>query len=182
MRRLYKRVLAGCILLWLAASGLLADVEVPVAVDLQQDGAQAGTRQLPILLSFSALECSYCDLLEEEFLKPMLLGGEYSDRIIIRKLILDNGSRVGDFSGEHVYATRLADRYRIYVTPTILFLDAGGRELAERMVGINTPEMFGGYLDNCIETALLSIRDPDRLADLHGCQLPPEQAFTPAMP
>jgi hypothetical protein len=101
----------------------------------------------------------------------MLLGDEYTDKIIIRKLVLDNGSRIGDFSGRQIDATQLSDRYRIYVTPTILFVDASGRELAERMVGINTPEMFGGYLDNCIETALLGIRAPERLAQLHGCQL-----------
>jgi thioredoxin-related protein len=140
-------------------------------MDLQQLGVQASDRRLPILLSFSAIDCSYCELLEEEFLEPMLLGGEYTDKIIIRKLVLDNGSRVGDFSGRQIDATRLSDRYRIYVTPTMLFVDSDGRELAERMVGINTPELFGGYLDNCIETALLGIRAPERLVNLHGCQL-----------
>jgi thioredoxin-related protein len=171
MGRLYKPVVTGCIIFWLAASGLFADVEVPVAMDLQQLGVQASDRRLPILLSFSAIDCSYCELLEEEFLEPMLLGGEYTDKIIIRKLVLDNGSRVGDFSGRQIDATRLSDRYRIYVTPTMLFVDSDGRELAERMVGINTPELFGGYLDNCIETALLGIRAPERLVNLHGCQL-----------
>jgi thioredoxin-related protein len=171
MRRLYKPVVTGCIIFWLAASGLFAEVEVPVATDLQQLGIQASDRRLPILLSFSAIDCSYCELLEEEFLEPMLLGGEYTDKIIIRKLVLDNGSRVGDFSGRQIDATRLSDRYRIYVTPTMLFVDSDGRELAERMVGINTPELFGGYLDNCIETALLGIRAPERLVNLHGCQL-----------
>ena len=171
MRRLYKPVVTGCIIFWLAASGLFAEVEVPVATDLQQLGIQASDRRLPILLSFSAIDCSYCELLEEEFLEPMLLGGEYTDKIIIRKLVLDNGSRVGDFSGRQIDATRLSDRYRIYVTPTMLFVDSEGRELAERMVGINTPELFGGYLDNCIETALLGIRAPERLVNLHGCQL-----------
>lgn len=172
MNRLYKRAVAGCILFWLAASGLAAEVEVPVARDLQQLGAQASDRRLPILLSFTAIECSYCELLEEEFLEPMLLGGEYTDKIIIRKLVLDNGSRVGDFSGRQIDATQLSDRYRVYVTPTIVFVDARGRELAERMVGINTPELYGGYLDICIETALLGIRAPERLANLHGCHLP----------
>ena len=171
MGRLYKPVVTGCIIFWLAASGLFAEVEVPVATDLQQLGIQASDRRLPILLSFSAIDCSYCELLEEEFLEPMLLGGEYTDKIIIRKLVLDNGSRVGDFSGRQIDATRLSDRYRIHVTPTMLFVDSEGRELAERMVGINTPELFGGYLDNCIETALLGIRAPERLLNLHGCQL-----------
>jgi len=146
-------------------------MRVPVADNLHQDGRQALARQLPILLAFSADDCSYCELLEQDFLQPMLLSGEYEDSIIIRKLILDNGSSVMDFNGQQIAATRLSDHYRVFVTPTILFVDGNGRELAERMVGINTPELFGGYLDACVETALASIRNPATLATLHGCRL-----------
>ena len=155
-------------------------MRVPVAHDLQQEGQQARALQLPIMLTFSADDCSYCELLEEDFLQPMLLSGEYEDRIIIRKLILDDGSSVSDFSGKDTEATRLSDRYRVFVTPTILFVDGAGRELAERMAGINTPELFGGYLEVCIDTALASIRNPEALASLHGCNI--QQNANPATP
>ena len=170
-RPLYKPAVFGCALLWLLAGSLQAEVRVPVAHDLQQEGRQAQSRQLPIMLTFSADDCSYCELLEEDFLQPMLLSGEYEDRAIIRKLILDDGSSVSDFSGRDIEATRLSDQYRVFVTPTILFIDGEGRELAERIVGINTPELFGGYLDACIDTARASIRNPAALATLHGCRL-----------
>ena len=140
-------------------------MDVPVGSDLQADGRLAAERQLPILLVFSAIECDYCELLEEEFLRPMLLSGEYADKVIIRKLVLDNGSRLTDFSGRQRDATEVSADYRVFVTPTLLFVDGSGRELAARMLGINTIEMFGGYLDNCIETALLEVRGldpPDR--------------------
>jgi thioredoxin-related protein len=171
MKRLYKPAVFGCALLWLLSTALRAETEVPIAANLQADGQLAHNRQLPILLVFSAIECGYCELLEEEFLQPMLLGGEYRDKIIIRKLLLDNGSRLSDFSGKPIDATRLSDRYQVYVTPTLLFVDEKGTELAERMVGINTPELFGGYLDDCIETAWLMIRNPAGLAQLPGCRL-----------
>ena len=170
-RSLYKSAVFGCALLWLIAGALQADMRVPVADNLHQDGRQALARQLPILLAFSADDCSYCELLEEDFLQPMLLSGEYEDRIIIRKLILDNGSDVMDFNGRQTEATRLSDHYRVFVTPTILFVDGNGRELAERMVGINTPELFGGYLDACVETALAGIRNPAALSTINGCRL-----------
>ena len=157
--------------MWLLAGSLQAEVRVPVAQDLQQEGQQAQSRQLPIMLTFSADDCNYCELLEEDFLQPILLSGEYGDRVIIRKLILDDGSSVSDFSGRDIEATQLSDQYRVFVTPTILFVDGEGRELAERMVGINTPEMFGGYLDTCIDTARASIRNPAALATLPGCRL-----------
>jgi thioredoxin-related protein len=171
MKRLYKPVVCGWALLWLASAALHAEVEVPVAQDLAQDGQGARADRLPILLAFSAIECPYCDDLEEEFLEPMLLSGDYTDKVIIRKLILDNGSHVRDFTGRSVEAAELAHTYRVFVTPTILFVDAGGRELAERMVGINTLEMFGGYLDGCIDTALLQLREPQRLSAGSPCRL-----------
>lgn len=183
---LYKPAVLGCALLWLAAATLQAGVRVPVAANLQQDGAQAVVRHLPILLTFSADNCSYCELLEEDFLQPMLLSGEYEDRIIIRKLLLDDGSDVTDFNGRQIEATGLSDRYRVFVTPTIVFVDGTGRELAERMVGINTPELFGGYLDACVATALASIRNPAALAGIKGCRLAQpaihRKLFSPANP
>jgi thioredoxin-related protein len=183
MKQLYKSALLGCGLFWLATGGPGAEVEVPLATDLQADGRQAREARLPVLLTFSAIVCEYCRQLEDEFLRPMLISGEYTDRILIRRLLLDNGSRVIDFSGERIATTQLSDRYKVFVTPTILFLDGNGNELARRMVGINTPEMYGGYLDNCIATALNAIRAPSMLAHQSGCRLQQEAStLTPAVP
>jgi thioredoxin-related protein len=171
LSELYKPVILGCTFIWLGAAELRAEVLVPVATDLHADGETARTSRLPILLAFLARYCSYCEELEEGYLKPMLRSGEYAERILIRKLILDNGSHLTDFNGEKISATALATRYRVYVTPTILFVDAAGEELAGRMVGFNTPEMYGGYLDQCIETARHIIRGTGEAADLNTCRL-----------
>ena len=157
--------------MWLAPAALPAEVTVPVATDLLADGETARSSRLPILLAFMARHCSYCEVLEEGYLKPMLRSGEYAERILIRKLILDNGSHLADFAGKKISATALATRYRVYVTPTILFVDAAGMELARRMVGFNTPEMYGGYLEQCIETARHVIRGTGKAADLIACRL-----------
>ena len=171
MQQLYKPVVSLCGLFLLAAAALQADVEVPVATDLQQDGQRALEQQLPVMLVFSAITCSHCDELEEEFIRPMILGGEYTDRILIRKLVLDNGSSLTDFSGQRRPVGDFASSYGVYVTPTILFVDHTGRQLAERMVGINTIEMYGGYLDQCIDTALMHIREPALAAGRKACRL-----------
>ena len=39
------------------------------------------------------------------------------------------------------------------------------------MVGINTIEMYGGYLDQCIDTALMHVRQPVLAADRKACRL-----------
>lgn len=175
MQGLYKYAIAGCALfasaLFLFGGPQVDAGPVPVATDLRHEARMAREANLPILLTFSAIHCSYCELLEEEFLEPMLLGGDYTDKAIIRKLHLDNGSTVIDFDGKQLDATQLSDRYRVFVTPTILFLDDSGNEIAARMIGINTPEMFGGYLDDCILTALYTLREPERLATLPGCRV-----------
>jgi thioredoxin-related protein len=171
MKRLYSLVLCVAASLWLEISVLRADVTVPSAMDLQQLGSQAKSRELPILLTFTSIICSYCELLEQDFLQPMLLSGDYRDKVMIRKLELGPGASVTDFNGRRIMASELSSRYRVFVTPTLLFIDGNGKELAERIVGINTPELFGGYLDECIETALEHLRDPQAAALRRGCQL-----------
>jgi thioredoxin-related protein len=170
-RRLYKPVLAGWALFWLFAA-VQAEFDVPVSDNLQLDAAQARELQLPILLTFSAIDCPYCRQLEQDFLGPMLISGDYTDKVIIRRLILDNGSEATDFDGQRQPVTRIASRYKAWLTPTTVFLDSSGREVAGRIVGINTPELFGGYLDACIETALLRIRDPGSTVKFAGCEDP----------
>jgi len=159
MKRLYKVAVFTGVFLW---AGLQAGTTVPVTDDLHADAEQATRARLPLMLVFTGVVCSYCDLLEEEYIKPMLLGGEYTDKVIIRKLVVDNGSRVTGFSGQRIETADLAHEYGVFVTPTILFVDPDGYQLAERMVGINTIELFGGYLDQCIESALLRFRDPEQ--------------------
>ena len=171
MQRLYKPGLLGCGLFLLAAAALRAQVDIPLAWDLRQDGQTARDRQLPIMLVFGAISCPHCDELEEEFIRPMLLSGEYTDRILIRKLVVDNGSGVTDFTGQRLAVGDFAHRYGVFVTRTILFVDHAGRQLAERMVGINTIEMYGGYLDQCIDTALIHIREPAVATGREECRL-----------
>lgn len=152
----------GNLLLLLAvAAGAQAapgPVQVPVTSDLASDGRTAAQRQLPILLVFSADHCSYCELLEREILKPMLRSGDYADRVLIRKVMLDSSGNLRDFSGETVDAGSFATFRDVYVTPTMLFLDPQGRELAPRLVGINTVEMFGGLVDAAIEQARTKLK------------------------
>jgi thioredoxin-related protein len=154
---------------WLGNQPAGASIDVPYGTDLHADGRLAQDRQLPILLVFSAVSCEYCRQLEDEFLEPMLISGEYTDKVIIRRLLLDNGQHATDFDGRQREASAIAARYRAWVTPTLVFIDGTGREVAERMKGINTPEMFGGYLDACIDTALLRIRDPGSPIRYAGC-------------
>lgn len=135
------------------ASDDLIPVQLQLTDDLQAEGRAAERICVPLLLEFSSLSCSYCDLLEEEILKPILRNRSYQQRVRIRKVRLDSYRTLRDFDGRHTTAEKLAQRYRVFVTPTLLFVDRQGRELAERMVGVTTLELYGGYLDQALDQA-----------------------------
>ena len=156
--------------LTLLLAGLLAlpmtvqsEPSVPLAYNLK---TELPSSRLPLMLVFSAEHCPYCVLMDEEFLKPMLISGEYSDKVVIRKVEVDYGS-LRDFEGRFTTGSELAERYGVTVTPTVLFLDTRGRELTKRKVGIGTIDFFGGELDQSIELALQKLRRT-RVA---GCDL-----------
>jgi len=131
---------------------------VPLARDLTLAGRQAERACVPLLLEFAADDCEYCTLLEEEILNPTLLNRDYEQRVLMRKLVLDRSTRLHDFSGQSIDASVLASQYEVFVTPTLLFVDSKGRELAERMVGVTTLDFYGGYLDQALDVAQEKLR------------------------
>lgn len=147
-------------LLFVAVAPVFAadNVKVVEVKDLAAVGKQADQRRLPILLMFSAEHCTYCEKLEEDFLKPMLRSGDYDDKVLIRKLRIDGFGKVRDFEGKQVAAADFADRYSVFVTPTVVFIDGNGMELAKKRVGLSTPDFYGSYLDQSIDEALNILR------------------------
>jgi thioredoxin-related protein len=131
----------------------LIPVHIELADNLRNEGKAAQQACVPLLLEFSSTICSYCDLLEEEILKPILRNRSYEQRVRIRKVLLDSYRILRDFDGRRTNGEKLAQRYRVFVTPTLLFVDQQGEELAERMVGVTTLELYGGYLDQAIDQA-----------------------------
>lgn len=126
--------------------------------DFSQLAATLEEKRLPLVLMFSSEYCAYCVRVENDFLIPMQISGDYTRRAVIRKVKIDYGNTIRDFDGNEVDADEFAARYAISVTPTVLFLDAHGRQLAPRRVGLMTPDFYGGYLDESIDTALDMLR------------------------
>lgn len=127
--------------------------EVPLIDDLAALGRVAGRRRLPIVLLVSRSDCSYCALLKEEVLNPMMKSREYDDQALLGELMLDSVEPLRGFQGEYELRDDLASRFDADLTPTLLFLAPDGTELAPRIRGINTLEFFGFYLDRAIESA-----------------------------
>ena len=127
--------------------------EVPLIDDFAAFGRAARRRGLPIVLLVSRSDCSYCALLKDEVLNPMVKSRDYDDLALIGELMLDSAEPLRWFQGEHEDRDDIGSRLDADLTPTLLFLAPDGAELVPRMRGVNTVELFGFYLDRAIESA-----------------------------
>jgi len=158
MLRRLRRLLGLLLISSLVQAETLPEVNIPELKNLQQDAYQANKQKLPLLIMFSAEHCPFCVTVKEEFLKPMLRSGHYVDRVLIRRVELDSRQVLRGFNGEKLPIRKLASRYKVFVTPTLVFIDAQGRELTGPLVGITNVYYYGGYLDEAIDTALNAVR------------------------
>jgi thioredoxin-related protein len=144
--------------LLLAVGGLArAQPSVADAGDLQRLGATVRAESTPLVLVIWAHDCPYCGVLEKQVLQPLLASGELDGRGLLRRIDLE-GELLRDFDGRQVSGWSFAGRYRARLTPTVLFLDAEGNELAERLVGINSVDFYPAYLDRAIDAAGARLR------------------------
>ena len=123
--------------------------------DIRDTARQAQSRKLPILIMFGTDECPYCKLLKEDFLIPILISGDYTDKVIIREAHIAYGETITDFSGKTISMDQFRARYGVTLFPTMVFVDSNGQTLIKNIIGITTPSLFGGTLDDSIDEALL---------------------------
>ncbi len=131
---------------------------IPVAQDFSELARQAKAKQIPIMLMVSQDHCPFCVLLKTDVLNPMMISGDYDDKVVMTELLIDVGDSVIDFDGKKVYPGKIASDYNTWVTPTLLFLDHQGKEVHKRMLGVNTIEMYGYYLDESLAAALSAVK------------------------
>ena len=133
-------------------------VELTEARDMSADGKLSRKDGMPILLLVSQLTCPFCEQIKREILHPMVVAGDYRGELLIREIYMDTHGRIRDFKGQYVDNGQFAHGYGVYLTPTLLFLGPDGRELTERMVGINTPEFYFYYVDQAIQSAIAALK------------------------
>jgi thioredoxin-related protein len=126
--------------------------------DFRQVGRESRQHQIPILVLVSQYHCSYCDRMKEEVLEPLQLNQQYGQRVLIRELSIDPGEMLTTLQGKSLAAADFTARYNVTVTPTLLFLDARGKEAAPRIIGINTVDYLFYYIDDAIDQATTNMR------------------------
>lgn len=136
-----------------------SDSNLPEAEDFAMLALQSNQQNLPILIMYAAETCEYCERLEDEILAPMYQSGEFNNRVIIRKVMIDGIENIRDFNGNLVDVENFAYKRGVEVTPTLQFVDASGKQLAPEMIGYNTPEFYANYIENAIDKSRLVINN-----------------------
>jgi len=110
-------------------------------LDLKDDAAEAGATDKRLLVYFGQDGCPYCAaLFNTNFSQPAI--ADYTRRHFDAVDINMWGDRpVTDFSGETLGEKEFAAKHKVWFTPTILFFDAGGKQVL-RLNGYYPPRQF----------------------------------------
>lgn len=85
----------------------------------------------PLIVLVSLDGCVYCERVRRSNLLPRLASGQAMVQVNLR-----SNEALQDWHGRPMTHDALARQWRVKVTPTLLFLGSGGREVAERMEGL----------------------------------------------
>lgn len=125
----------------------------------QHVAATARTRGVPIVVMFCSFWCKYCDAMEQQVLKPMMLNDKYRKRILLKKLEVDSDLTITDFDGAQYRSDEISKVYNVKLYPTVVFFDANGREVSQRIVGMPSGEYVFNEFDGAIDKAVQALKE-----------------------
>jgi len=134
-------------------ASLQSSPSVEVVEDLRVLKQQVDLLRQPVVLLMATEDCSYCSAVKDNYLLPMSVSDEYKSKVLIRQLYVDDYSYLRNLQGEIVGGDQIGLQYRVDMVPTILFIDANGKELADRIVGVTNIDFMGSLLEQRIEQA-----------------------------
>lgn len=154
-----RRSLKALGLLALGAGGALAQRgalaqgrTLPLSSSLQDELAQALKARQPLVVMVSLHRCPWCEEVRNNYLAPM--QAQEGLPVVQVDMLSPAGTRT--VQGEPITHDALVRGWKISMAPTVLFLGAGGKEVAERLVG-GSPDFYAAYLDNRLAQARKAI-------------------------
>ena len=139
-------------------SVLAAGAEIPAAKNLAEVGLSSQEQGIPAVVFVSRDACPYCRTLRDTILQPLFNADKFEQRAILVEISLDRDDPLTGFENTQMTAEAFGQLYQSEITPTLLFLDSEGHEIAKRIVGISNLEFYGFYLQKSIDEALRAIR------------------------
>ena len=153
--RTRRHALQAVSLLTAAATGVAraAPAKVlPASQSLRAELSRALALGQPLVVMVSLHGCPWCKLVREHYLAPM----HADEGLPVVQIDWGSAQATQTAAGEPTTHAELVRAWKVTIAPTVLFLGAGGREVAERLEG-GSPDFYSGYLDQRLEQARRAI-------------------------
>ena len=149
-------------LLALAWSGLAeaqaTKQQVELIADWRAVSSKALNNNVPIVLLVEISDCRFCEIVKKEFINPLAISKRYQDKVIFSRISLDPGQMIIDQDGSKTDSKDFCTRYEALFTPTIVFLDGAGNQLATNLIGMSGRDYYGYYLERQIEESIKALQ------------------------
>lgn len=123
---------------------------LPSPQSLRQAAQDAVQRGHPLVVMTTLEGCPYCDVVRNHHLLPLVRTGE---AVAVQVDVRDTRRHLRGFDGELTSPADQASAWKARFTPTVLFFDENGQEIAERLVGVAVPDFYGAYLESRLAEA-----------------------------
>ena len=133
-------------------------MDLPTVTDWKSLSARAESEGKPVVIMVDQDHCPYCRRVEAEFFASIFAEGVLPEIALFGKISIDEGERIRDENGEIVGTRDFLGSYDTGLTPTVLFLDHNKNEVAEKIVGMLTPDFYGFYLEQAIRSAVDAVK------------------------
>ena len=140
LRLLLSGVLSAMLAAMLTIPAQAATPSLPAATDLAHDAEQSAAVRKPVVLFFTQPGCSYCRIVRYDYLQPMMLERGDRDPVLLREVSITGQRMLRAHDGRMMNESELAARYRVQMTPTLMFIGPDGESLAEAIIGGNHPD------------------------------------------
>jgi thioredoxin-related protein len=150
-------------LFFILACGIAASAaaqRIAPASDLAREARIAQAAHAPLLVIFTQPDCPYCERARRDYLEPMLADPAQRGRLRAVEVDVTSGAPLIDFDGRRTTQSAFAGAARVRLVPTIAFVGAGGKALAEPLVGLTLPDFYLTYLERRIDQARALISPP----------------------
>jgi len=131
---------------------------LPTATDLQHDAQLSKQEHIPIMVFYMAEDCPYCQAVSDLYLEPMYRNGLDKGRFILRTVTIDGFKSLRGFDGKVLDQEDFAGEQGVSFTPVIRFYDSKGKQIVPEIMGYQTPELYGGYLDAAIDQSIARLK------------------------
>ena len=91
-----------------------------------------------------------------EYLVPMSRDA-WRERAIFRRIDIDRPLPAVDFDGASTTHDRIAARYRVRFSPTVIVVGPDGNARSAPIVGLTSVDFYGAYLERALEEGVRSL-------------------------